>query len=166
MSYPFYLFAASAGLAASLAGISIWSPRPLWLKVSALVAAALFLPVTYIALVELLSRPKPINLEWNHTELAEAAVVGAELREGKNIYLWLRLAGVEEPRAYMLPWDQKLAEQLHGARQQANARNTAVRMKRPFMHSQDDRRPLFYALPQPARPPKQIPISNPLIYQP
>lgn len=165
MNQAFYLFAASAGLVASLAAITIWSPRALWIKVSALVIAALLLPTSYISLVELLSRPKPIALEWTRSDLSEAVVLGANLREGESIYLWLRVDGVEEPRSYVLPWDQKLAKQLHGAQREADAKRTAVHVRHPFENRQGDRRPVFYAVPQPPRPPKTNPADNPLIYQ-
>ena len=166
MNHAFYLFAASVGLASILAAISIWSPRATWIKVSALVIAAVFLPVTYVSLVELLSRPKPIALEWAQRDLSEAVVLDADLREGESIYLWLRVAGVEEPRSYVLPWDRKLAEQLYGAQREANSNGTAVHMKYPFVNGQEPQPPMFYALPQPPRPPKEIPTEGPLIYQP
>lgn len=164
MSHVFYLFAVSLGLASALAGICIWSPRPLWLKVSALAIAVLFLPVTYASVVELLSRPKPIALEWKRADLAEAKVIGADLREGESIYLWLRVPGVEEPRFYVLPWDQQRAEQLHGAQREASAKGTAVHARGLFATSQDRQQPMFYALPQPARPPKEAPAQNPFVF--
>ena len=46
-------------------------------------------------------------------------------------YLWLRIAGAEEPRSYVLPWNQKLAEQLYGAQREAESRGTKVHVKRP-----------------------------------
>lgn len=165
MSQVFYLFAASLGLATALASISIWSPRAVWIKVGALAIAVLFLPATYVSVVDLLSRPKPIALEWKRADLAEARVIGAELREGEAIYLWLRTPGVEEPRSYVLPWDQKLAEQLHGAQREANARGTAVRARGLFATGQDRQQPMFYALPQPARPPKEPPAQNPFVFE-
>ncbi len=165
MSEVFYLFAASLMLVAALAAISIWSPRALQVKGAALAIVALLLPVTYVSLVELLSRPKPVTLEWRQGELAEAKVIGADLREGEAIFVWLRLPDVVEPRAYVLPWDQKLAEQLHGAQRDAASRGTAVHVKHLFQNSVDRQPPKFYALPQPAHPPKQIPEHNPLIYE-
>jgi hypothetical protein len=166
MSQVFYLFAASLGLATALASIAIWSPRAVWIKVGALSLAVLFLPVTYFSVIELLSRPKPIALEWSRAGLAEAKVIGAELREGEAIYLWLRAPGAEEPRAYVLPWDRKLAEQLHGAQREANSRGTAVRARGLFATGQDRQQPMFYATPQPARPPKEAPAQNPLVFEP
>ena len=165
MSQLFYLFGASLVLVAALAGISIWSPRALWIKITALTIVTLFLPATYVSLVELLSRPKPVKLEWHQSDLAEAKVIGADLREGEAIFVWLRLPDVEEPRAYALPWDQKLAEQLHGAQRDAESRGTTVHVKHLFKKSIDRQSPKFYALPQPAHPPKTLPPHNPLVYE-
>ena len=83
MNHAFYLFAASVGLASILAAISIWSPRATWIKVSTLVIAAVFLPVMYVSLVELLSRPKPIALEWAQRDLSEAVVLGTDFVRAK-----------------------------------------------------------------------------------
>ncbi len=165
MSQVLYLFAASLVLATALASIAIWSPRALWIKVGALAIAVLFLPTGYLSVVDLLSRPKPIALEWHRADLAEAKLIGADLREGEAIYLWLRTPGTEEPRSYVLPWDQKLAEQLHGAQREANARGTAVHARGLFETDRDRERPLFYAAPQPARPPKEVPAENPLVFE-
>jgi hypothetical protein len=160
-----YLFAASLALATALASICIWSPRALWIKVGAVAIAGLFLPITYASVVELLSRPKPLALEWQRAALAEARVLAADLREGERIYLWLRVPGIDEPRFYALPWDQKLAEQLHRAQREANARGTAVRARNLFGTGQDRQGPVFYAAPQPARPPKEAPTENPLVFE-
>ena len=165
MSEVFYLFAAALTLVAALGAISIWSPRALWIKGAALVIVALFLPAIYVSLVELLSRPKPVTLEWRQGGLAEAKVIGADLREGEAIFVWLRLPDVIEPRAYRLPWDQKLAEQLYGAQREAKSRGTGVHVKHLFKRGVDRQQPKFYALPQPAYPPKAVPPQSPLIYE-
>ena len=165
MSLVFYLFALSLGLATVLASICIWSPRVVWLKVSALVIALLFLPVTYVSVVELLSRPKPIALEWQRPDFSEAKVLAADMREGESIYLWLRMPGIEEPRFYVLPWDQELAKQLHGARRDANAQGTAVHVRNLFRTNRDPQQPMFYAMPQPAQPPKVPPVYDPFVFE-
>ena len=46
------------------------------------------------------------------------------------------------------------AEQLQEAARSAAEQQTALRMRMPFEKSLDDRAPRFYALPQPALPPK------------
>jgi hypothetical protein len=159
------LFAALGGLAFVLANIAIWSPRNLRVKLGALVTAAVFLPAAYMSLSEMLSRPKPVGSEWARRELAEATVIGSQMVEGQAIYIWLGLEGIEEPRAYALPWDEKVARQLHGARRNAEASGTNVKMRNPFEQSQDQRERIFYAAPQPPPPAKQQPIENPLQHQ-
>jgi hypothetical protein len=159
------VFAVLGGLAFVLANIAIWSPRRLLVKVGALVAVAVFLPTAYMGLSEMLSRPKPVDSEWARRELAEATVIGAQMVEGEAIHVWLGLEGVEEPRAYTLPWDEKIARQLHGARRTAEANGTRVKMRKPFEQSNDKRERIFYAAPQPPSPAKQRPVENPLQHQ-
>jgi len=160
------LFGASLGLAAALAAIAIWSPRALWIKISALAIATLFVPVAYVSVIELLSRPKPVALEWSRANLAEAKVLGADLREGESIYVRLRVAGIDEPRFYVLPWDQNLAEQLQKAQREAAQQGTDVRAKNLFRSGPEhDRQPVFYARPQEARPPKNPPAYQPYVFE-
>ncbi|MFQ5994101.1 MAG: hypothetical protein ACE5K1_03325 [Acidiferrobacterales bacterium] len=165
MSQVLYTFGASAIVAAVLAAITIWSPRALRTKLAALAVAAVFLPTIYVSLIELLSQPKPIGLEWRRIEVNEATVLSSSLDEGKAIYLWLAVPGVVEPRAYALPWDRKLAQNLHRAQQDAEGNGTPVRIKFPFAKSEADRR-MFYAVPQPKRPPKAVPANTAIFYQP
>ncbi len=159
------LFVAAAVLAAFLGTIAVWSPRRLAVKVTAVVAVAAFLPLGYAAMVELLSRPKPVSLEWWLNRSKEATVLGSVIKEGEGIYLWLQLAAAEQPRAYVLPWNRALAEQLQKALAEAEERRTQLRMRLPFEPSLDDREPKFYALPQPALPPKDVLPGAPRYYE-
>jgi hypothetical protein len=166
MNQVLHIFAASLGLATALAAIAIWSPRALWIKVCALALTALFVPITYASVVELLSRPKPVALEWSRANLAEAKVLGADLREGESIYLLLRVPEAQEPRFYMLPWDQKLAEQLTKAQREATEQGTDVRAKNLFKNGPErNEDPVFYARPQEARPPKNPPVYQPFVFE-
>lgn len=165
MDHLIVFFTIAACLAAILAQISLWSPRKLWIKVSALVTMALFLPVAYISMVDLLSRPKPIEIEWIEFDLAEAAVLSHRMVEDVAIYLWLGIEGADEPRSYVLPWSRETAEQLQDAQRAAQSEGTGVRMKQPFEQSWDERERRFYAAPQAPRPAKQQPPHNPMIFQ-
>ncbi len=165
MDHLIVFFAIAACLAAILAQISLWSPRKLWIKVSALVTMALFLPTAYISMVDLLSRPKPIGIEWVKFDLAEAAVLSHRMVEDVAIYLWLGIDGAEEPRSYVLPWDRQTAEQLQEAQRSAEAEGTGVRMKQPFEQSWDKRDKRFYAAPQAPRPLKDQEPNDPMIFQ-
>ena len=159
------LFAVLGGLAFILANLAVWAPRRLRVKLGALITVAVFLPTAYFALSEMLARPKPVAAEWLRGALAEATVLGAQMQEGKAIYLWLALEGTAEPRAYALPWSEKIARQLHGARRSAEASGTRVKMRLPFQDSLDRRDQVFYAAPQPPPPEKQTPVQNPLNFQ-
>ena len=156
MTLLMYCFALMLMLAGLLGGIGICAPRKLWIKAAAVGIVALFLPVTYISLAELLGRPKPMHLEWHQINLNEADVVGFDLREDEAIYLWLRVDGISEPRSYVLGWDQQRAQQLHEAQREAQANGTEVRVRGRSENGAKDE-PLFYATPQLALPPKRPP---------
>jgi hypothetical protein len=166
MSELTYLFATLAVLAGAMTSISIWAPRALRLKLGALGVAALFLPAAYAGFLQLLSMPKPVALEWWHAHAGEATVVASTLREGEGIYLWLQLSDAPEPRAYLLPWRRDLAVQLQADSREVEQQGGDVRMRAPFERSYDDRERKFYALPQPAPPPKDQDDPGPQRYQP
>jgi hypothetical protein len=161
-----YLAVVAAGLAGLLATIAIWAPRPLWTKVTALSTTTLMLPAAYVGFVQLLSLPKPVTHEWWLSQADEATVLGSSAQEDVAIYLWLQLEGADEPRAYALPWSRELAEQLQEAQREAEEQQSELRMRVPFEPSLDELEPRFYALPQPAPPPKQPDPPAPQIYAP
>ena len=123
----------------------------------------LLIGVIYGGSIELLGRPKPLRLEWRGT--ADAQVLGAMPIENEAIYVWLVMPDSLEPRAYVLHWSVQAAQQLQEAMSQAEAEGTAVRMTLPFEPSLDDREPMFYALPQPAMPPKDYRGDPPVVYR-
>ena len=152
-----FLFVPLVLVAALLANIAIWSPRRMWLKLSAVAGAAVFMPLVYASLSELMSRPKPVALEWLRRELTEATLLGASMRENEAIYLWLKVPEVDEPRAYTLPWSRPLAEQLQRAQREAKKNRNGVRVRRPFDGTEDPRERMFYAAPREPLPPKPAP---------
>jgi hypothetical protein len=151
-----------------MTSISVWAPRRAAVKATAVVLATLLIPLGYASLADLLSRPKPVNLEWLNKTAPEATVLGSSLEEGVRIFVWLQMPGASEPRAYVLPWNRKLAQQLQDARREAEKNGSGeVRMRTPFEPSWDDREPKFYAAPQPAMPPKggEPPAEPPTTYR-
>lgn len=149
-----YHFALALAVAAALASIAIGAPRKTWVRVTAFGIALLFLPIGYGTFAALLSRPKPVDLEWARQASHEATVLGATIAEDEAIYLWLQFSDLKEPRAYVLPWSRELAQELQEAMREAEQNDTGVVMNLPFEPSFDSREPRFYALPQPALPPK------------
>ena len=160
------LFVIGAMLAAVLGLISIRAPRRLPVKGTALATSVLFLPLGYASLVDLLSKPKPVEMEWWASGAAEAEVLASRLVEGAGIYLWLQLPDIAEPRAYVLPWDRASAEELQEAKREADEQGGGVQMRLPFEPSLDDHDHQFYVRPQPAPPPKDVVEPPPEFYQP
>ena len=158
------LFALAALVAGVLAGITVWSRREVWVKAMAIAVAALFIPLAYAGFTDLMSKPKPAHMEWRHGDLAEATVIASLIREDEAIYLWLQIDGIEEPRAYALPWSRRAAEQLQEATREAEGNQTELRAQLPFESSQDEHKKLFYAMPQEAPPAKDPVPDSPLIY--
>ncbi len=156
MNHLTVLFVAVVVSATALGGVTIWSPQRLAVKVGALALSVALMASSYGAFAELLGRPKPASLEWvARTE--GATVVGARLREGEAIYLWLELESPSEPRAYVLPWSQANARQLQRAMQEVESKGGQVRMRGPIQSQQETQEPLFYTQPQ--RPPDPKPAG-------
>lgn len=163
------LYSALALIAGSLVAIAVWSPRQLPMKLAALGASAAFLVVGYLGVAELLSRPKPVSLEWAKRASERAEVLGAKAVEGEGIFLFLQLPEMSEPRAYRMPWSESAAEQLQTAQRQAERQGGGLMVERPFEErnggedSLETRERMFYAPPPPGLPPK-TPPDAPRLY--
>lgn len=158
MSGIIAIYACAATSAITLAAIAVLAPRRLLVRAGAVAAASFLLGAGYLGFADLLSRPKPARLAWAEHATEEATLLGSSFDEGKAIYLWLKLPGIDEPRAYSLPWDPAQAESIEQARREAaqNGRAGVVRMRQPFGRALGDAVEVetFYAPAQPAPPPK------------
>ena len=126
------LFTVVLLVVALLATIAIWSQRRTPIRTFAVILTALFVPIGYLGLSELLSQPKPMQHEWFKRNVDEATVLGVSVREDEAIYLWLRLDDSLEPRYYVLPWQQQLAEKLQNLVDEAIRDGAAVTISDPF----------------------------------
>ena len=97
------LFVLAAVVAGVLAAITVWLRRRVKMKIVAIAAAALVIPPVFGGFTDLMRKPKPIHLEWRYSDLAEATVIAASVREEEAIFLWLQIDGADEPRAHTLP---------------------------------------------------------------
>lgn len=137
-----------------------------WLLRSRAVAlSVLVLVVLSPAAVILTSRgfALPVGLDFA-CRADEADVLGSRIVEGESIEAWLQPAGCPN-RLYSFPWSREQAEALQKAQREARENETGVKMRLPFEPSLDPREPRFYALPQPALPPKDERRGGPEIYQ-
>jgi hypothetical protein len=157
---------ASAIVFALLLGIFVFWVLPrgsLWRRTLSVGMFVLLIAVVYGGALEMMSRPKTVRLEWR--DLKEATVLAASMREGEAIYVWLQMDGAAEPRSYALPWSIQQAQELQQAMADAEQSGTGVKVSQPFESSLDTGEPKFYALPQPALPPKPDTGDGPLVFQ-
>ncbi|HVR65646.1 MAG TPA: hypothetical protein VMT98_03355 [Verrucomicrobiae bacterium] len=149
-----------------LASVAIWAPRRIWVRCWAVALSAVVFVSGYAALTDMLSRPKPMSLAWAEGQIEAADVLGSTFIEGEAIYVWLRLPGSMEPRSYKLPWDQRRAQELQDAMNEAGQLGTGVEMRQPFDDYPQDEEPMFYALPQTPTPEKNFSAGQkPVIYE-
>jgi hypothetical protein len=168
MIEPLYLlFACATLLVALLAAIAIRAPRATALRVAALAIATAFLPFAYLGLTEILARPKPMTHEWFNASAKQATVLGVSLDEGKAIYLWLRVDNSLEPRYYRLPWQQRNAEKLQKAVEEAAEEDVGVRIQNPFSRrSWTNQGEINVEIVRPPVPPLKHPPPPPRIFNP
>ena len=125
-------------VAALLSAIAIWSPRRTFIRTLSVILVALLVPLGYLGVTELLSRPKPMEHEWFKRHVDEATILGVSVNEGQAIYLWLRIEDSFEPRYYVLPWRRQLAEKLQNLIDEAMQEQAVVKLKNPFSRKSFD----------------------------
>jgi hypothetical protein len=127
---------------------------------------AVILGALFLGYSDMLGRPKPARLQMVRTSMQDAKIIGSYLRENDGIYLWLQLAGLDEPRYYKLPWDEKVAKALQNAiAENEHQHGSGVGMGLPSERGWDREDPKFYALPQPKLPDKPGERSPVTVYQ-
>ena len=162
-----YIYVILALLFAALVSITIWSRRSLFWRAGALVIGTALIALAYVSLIDLLSKPKPTEMEFSYHDVEEFEVVYADWTEGVAIYLLLRVPNEPEPRFYRLPWKISLAEELQQAMQEAGEENVELKMNNPFFDPDvEDRERLFYATPQPSPPRKGEQRTDPTRFVP
>ena len=153
-------FISIAAIVAALANIALWSRRRRRMKVVALFLVALFLPASYLAMVDLLSRPKPMSMEWTPPTKDDAKLLGSKMVENVAIYIWVQRDDAKEPRAYTLPWSEEMARQLHESQRAAERDGSEVKVRMRKARQQIDGERMFYAKPRQAPPAKQVASDN------
>jgi hypothetical protein len=134
-----------------------------WQRAAATSLFLVLIAVLYGGSLELLGRAKPLRLElWQQADRAK--VVAATMREGVAIYVWLEFPASDEPRAYAMPWNTQMAQELQSAMQESQANGTEVNMSKPFEAGLDDREAKFYATPQQPLPEKNYGGGNTFMF--
>lgn len=160
MDSVYYFYAAALAIAVVLAAIAIGAPRRLGMRCAAVVLTALFLPLAYISLTTLLSRPKPVDFAWFERHAERAQLLGLRLDEGNAIYLWLHVDGDAMPGYYVLPWRQREAEYFQETYDTAVKQRGTVFVKKPFSkQSPEEKGGRSLEIIAPPSPPQKLPST-------
>ena len=149
-----WIFVTIVMLATGLSLLAVRGSFSMRIRSGALALSALLMVSGYAGLTELMSRPKPVSLEWVRGQDGPLKVAASHFRENEAIYLWVVFKGQTEPRAYRLPWNLEMAKQLREAQRRAQGRKSEVMMKALTVKSPNPSDRMFYAPPRPAPPPK------------
>ena len=145
-------------IALSLTLTGIWSARHGSARIAMVITFVAFIVAVFDSTAHLLGRAKPVAFEWLQPQVEEATILSGHLIENEGIYL--TLVWDTEPYLYVLPWDQKLAEQLQKALNEAEQNGTRAMIRKPFEQVTQRNKQLFYAPPQPALPEKAQPAAG------
>lgn len=149
-----WIFVIVVALATGLALVAVRGNLSVVSRSGALALSALLMVSGYIGFAELMSRPKPVSLEWVRGQNGPLKVAASHFRENEAIFLWVMFKGETEPRAYRLPWNLEMAKQLREAQRRAQGRKSDVMMRSLKARSKNPTDRVFYAPPRPAPPPK------------
>ena len=83
--------------------LSIWSRKKVKYKVLCIILGVFTYFISYGTLLEILSRPKPKNLELLNKYANELTLLHVNWVEGEAIYLLVQLDDIIEPRLYKFP---------------------------------------------------------------
>lgn len=155
-------------LALALAYIAMWSGRKIFVRYAALLLSIAFIPLSWFAFNDLLSRPKHITLQEIHEKkMCLSILLPVYFKERVGIYMLIRSPQQEEPRYVIVAWDLKFAIKLQRAQNEANLlRRTRINYggiqcqkggKRIHAtESTEEGSLMFYADPVPELPPKDL----------
>jgi len=128
-------------------------------KLVAAISYCMFLVIIMAALFEATGTSRYIRTEWR--SIKDATLISWQFDEPNAIYLWVSLDN-KPPRSYVLPWNIRTAEQIRkaGEEAQGNGRDGTVSftVRGPEFSENglDESELMFWARPQPGRPPKNI----------
>ena len=152
------LYLLHISLTGLLVVIAIWSRRAIGPRIASVVVLFALVLIGYFYLLNLLGRPQPIEHASFEGSEQDATVLATSIDEGKAIYLWLRIPGINQPRYYRMNWDHEVATSLKRAIDQSLRDNTSIQLNLEYETSLENRQmPKFYNLPQPRLPMKPPP---------
>ena len=83
-------------------------------------------------MLEILSRPKPKNLELLNKYANELTLLHVNWIEGEAIYLLVQLDDLREPRLYKFPWNASQAQEYDEMLEKGRESGEEVKITNPF----------------------------------
>ena len=147
--------------------LSIWSRKKVKYKVLSILLGVFTYLVSYGSLLEILSRPKPKNLELLNKYANELTLLHVNWVEGEAIYLLVQLDDIVEPRLYKFPWNASQAQEYDEMLEKGRENGEEVKIANPFYPTNaEERKTLIYTAPAKPLPPKEAPETGITSYDP
>ncbi len=148
MNHVSMIFLAIAAGMASFAWGTVWARRESIIRLMAMVAFVLWLPLLAVGATDTLGWHKPLWTAWRLS--GDGRILAQKFVRDVAIYLYVDV-GQGEPRAIELPWSDRTAEALQKALRESR-RNGQRGARFKFDWSWDQSPPQFHPLPQPQLP--------------
>ena len=162
-----WFFALLTILISFIIALSIWSRKKVRYKVLSITIGVFAYFISYATLLEILSRPKPKNLELLNKYANELTLLHVNWVEGEAIYLLVQLDDSLEPRLYEFPWNASQAQEYDEAITAGRENGQEVRISNPFYpSSSEERETLIYSAPVKPLPAKEPPEVGVTAYDP
>ena len=162
-----WFFALLTVLISFVIALSIWSRKKVRYKVLSITIGVFAYFISYATLLEILSRPKPKNLELLNKYANELTLLHVNWVEGEAIYLLVQLDDIVEPRLYKFPWNASQAQEYDEMLEKGRENGEEVKIANPFYPTNaEERKTIIYTAPAKPLPPKEAPETGITSYDP
>ena len=156
MEFLNWFFSILTILIACILSITVWSRKELKYKVLSLVLGSFCFIISYVSMLEILSRPKPKNLELLNKYANELTLLHVNWIEGEAIYLLVQLDDLREPRLYKFPWNASQAQEYDEMLEKGRESGEEVKITNPFYPTNsEEKKTLIYSSPAKPLPEKE-----------
>ena len=162
-----WFFALLTILISFIIALSIWSRKKVKYKILSITIGVFAYLISYATLLEILSRPKPKNLELLNKYANELTLLHVNWVEGEAIYLLVQLDDLIEPRLYEFPWNAAQAQEYDEMLEKGRENGEEVKIANPFYPTNaEERKTIIYTAPAKPLPPKEAPETGITSYDP
>ncbi len=153
-------------LIVAITSLTIWARKSSIVRTYALSMATIAVILSYISLLELLSRPKPKELELFNRNAKEVTLLHVSWLEEEAIYILIEIEELAEPRLYKFPWNAEMAQKFDEAIEQGRENGENVKISNPFTSDTEAKKTLVYTSPAKPMEPKEAPKPGITSYDP